>query len=346
MSGYIEQVLLNNVNYENDIIEKNKININDIIELISKNMEKKYFNKTVIEEFLDEYLNVDSKTNISQEQFFSAIQNNIINLDMINEFFKKKPTRIEIFELLVKIGFKGFETSIDSIINRGHVKYSDETINNFIKLHILNWNLSQDLKQDETPLDYLKRIYNLYYQSTSEVNLKLLKNKISSRYYTDILKLHSLILSKSIEINSELIKMFTDFLSRLYFDRDDGYNIKPFNLSKPFETENLDINTLFQNTPLQVNLFNFIEEQREPDWKKRTDSILIKKLLEIGKIFNSIGYKVIIVGSKFKTNSNNQGVWANIPYKFDEIYPNIIESYPKLPFNAINIYLEVDFECM
>ena len=346
MSGYIEKVLLNNVEYENDILEKNKININDIIELISKHMEKKYFNKTVIEEFLDEYLSVDSKPIISQEQFFSAIQNNIIDLDMINEFFKKKPTSIEIFELLVKIGFNGFEKSIDSMNNRGHVNYSDETINNFIKLHILNWNLSQDIKQDESPLDYLKRIYNLYYQSPNKVNLKLLKNKISSRYYVDILKFHSLIISKTIKINTELINSFTDFLNSLYFDRDDGYNILPLELSKPFETENLDINTLFQNTPLQVNLLSFIEEQRTPDWKKRTDLVLIKKLLEIGKIFNLIGHKVIIVGSEFKTNSNNQGVWVNIPYKFDEIYPNIIESDPKLPFNAINIYLEVDFECM
>ena len=114
-------------------------------------------------------------------------------------------------------------------------------------------------------------------------------------------------------------------------------------LSNIFETANLDINTLFQNTPLQINLFSFIEEQREPDCKKRTDLILIKKLLEVGKIFNLIGYRVIIMGSEFKINSNNQGVWSNTPYKFDDIYGELIKSYPRLPFNAINIYLEVDF---
>ena len=72
----------------------------------------------------------------------------------------------------------------------------------------------------------------------------------------------------------------------------------------------------------------------------------IKKLLEIGKIFNLIGHNVIIVGSDLTINSNNQCIWTNTPYKFDEVYSNIIKCYPKLPFNVINIYVEVEFECM
>lgn len=346
MSGYIEQILLNNVEYDIDYQQENKININNIIEYISKNIEKKHPNKTVIQEFVDEYLYFDSKLLISQKQFLNLIQNNIIDLEMIRKFIQTKPSKEEILNITIKNTMSVLEKFVNSLNDRGYSKYTDKTIDNFLKYFIINLNLALDMKQDDSSIDYLKRIYNIYYQPPSEINIKLLKNKISSRYYADILKLHSLILSKSIETNSEIIEMFTDFLKKLYFDRDDGYQISPLELSKPFETYNLDINILFLNTPYQVNLFDFVEEQREPDWKKRTDLILIKKLLEVGKIFNLIGYNVIIVGSDFKTNSNNQGFWLNTPYKFDHIYTNIIESYPKLPFNAINIYLEVDFECM
>ena len=259
-------------------------------------------------------LNIDSKTFISQEEFVSSIQNNIIDFGMIKKFIQTKPSKLEILDIRLR---------------------------NFIK----NCNLISDMKQDEIPIDYLKRIYNIYYNS-SKFNINLLKDNISWRFFTDILKFHSLILSKSIEINSEIIKMFINFLKGLYFDRDQGYDIQLLELSKPFETKNLDINTLFQNTPLQVNLITFLEKQREPDYKKRTDLVVIKKLLEIGKIFNLIGYNVIIVGSDLTINSNNQCIWTNTPYKFDEVYSNIIKCYPKLPFKVINIYVEVEFECM
>jgi hypothetical protein len=344
MPGYIEKVLLNNVNLENNNEITNKTSINDIIELISKTMIKKYSNKSMIDEFIDEYLKIDSTISFSYDIFTDLIENNIIDLEMIKRFLEKKPTKEEIFDIKMKNILIKIEKI--PILNRGFTKYSDETIANFIKYFILNCNLIQDFNQDETPLDYLKRIYNIYFPSSQEFPIKSLKNKFSSRFYGDLLKFHSLILSKSIETNGEIIKMFTDFLEKLYFDRDDGYKVKSFDFTKPFETINLDINTLFQNTPFQVNLFCFIEEQREPDYKIRTDLILIKKLLDIAKIFNLIGHDIIIISSQFKTNDNNQGMWLNIPYKFNDIYEELIKKYPKLPFNTINIYIQVDFDCL
>ena len=156
-----------------------------------------------------------------------------------------------------------------------------------------------------------------------------------------------MIKSKTIEPDVQITKLFIKFISDLYFDRDDGYSIKakPFDFTKPFETQNIDINTLFQNTEYQVNLFSFIENQREPNYKIRSDLTLIKKLFEVAKIFHLIGHSVIIVGSDFKTNEYNQGLWINTPYKFDEIYQTIIKDYPILPFNVVNIYLVVNFVC-
>lgn len=344
MSGYIEQVLLHNVEYEIDEIDKiNKTNkINEIVDFISKNITKKNNFKTVIDDFLDEYLSFDSKIFISRENFLNGINNNIIDLDAIKKFIQIKPTKEEIRCIVLSI--LNLEKLIDN--NPRRRKYTDKTICDFIKYFIVDLNLSHDIKKDETPVDYLKRIYSIYYKSPNVFKNNLLKNNKCTRYYIDVLKLHSLILSNCIDFNSEIIKMFTEFLCDLYFDRDDGYKMSPLELSKPFETINLDINTLFQNTVFQVNLFSFVEDQREPDSEKRTNLFLIEKLLKVGKIFNLIGHDVIIVGSKFKTNDYNQGVWVNTPYEFDEMYDEIMLNYPKLPFNSINIYIKVNFEAM
>jgi hypothetical protein len=342
MSGYIEKVLLNNVQIETNDLEKNSVNINDVIEIIEKNMPNRNFTKTLIDDFLENYLKIDN-VSITNEQFIRGLQNNTIQIEIIKNFLNQKPSKEQIGQLMVKIILDTFDKN--SYVNKGYVNYLDETINNFIKFHIINWNLSQDINHDESSLGYMERIYKIYYP-THKFNPKLLKNKISSRFFSDILKFHSLIKFNKIDTNEDIVKMFTDFLHDLYYDRDDGYGVKPFDFTKPFETANLDIYSLFLNTPLQVNLYDFLEEQREPDYKIRTDLILLEKLLKISKIFNLIGHKVIIVGSEFKTNSNNQGIWKNTPYKFDDIYEKILREYPKLPFNVINIYLEMDNECL
>lgn len=340
MSGYIEQILKNN---NIDIYHYDKIQtinkINYTIELISKNMIEIKNDKNIIEEFLQEYLNID------YDSFIFGIEENIITQEMIIKFLQTKPNKKELdtINCIINLKKKYNEFKCANFVN-----YTDTVIDNFITQLIFNYNLEMDLnfELNETPINYLKRTLELYNQT---FNIDILKNKISSRYYADILNFHSLNLSKKIDVNEEIIKTFFDFLSNLYFDRDDGYKITPFELDepyKPFETYNLDINTLFQNTKYQVNLFSFLEEQRTPNHKIRTDLVIIKKLFQIAKIFNLIGHKVIVIGSEFSINDIGQGYWTNTPYAFDDIYEKYLNKLPKLLFQITNIYLIVDFYCI
>ena len=343
MSDYIKKILVNNtnvvkktenneINEINEINENNEINeINEIKEIISTEMIKKQ------EKNMEEFIKKNFE--INYESFIIGIEKKIITLDMILKFIEIKPNKKEKIEIYAEICKK----LVDEIKNKGFINYTDETIDNFIRYFILSLDLELDILCNETSISYLKRILNLY---NINLNIKLLKNKISSRYYIDVLKLHSLIKSKKMYIDKNIKEKFIDFLEKLYFDRDSGYEKESLDLENENSTNNLDINTLYQNRKYQVNFYSFMEEQETPNYKIRTDLKVIKELLEIGKIFNLIGHNVVIIGSEFEKDLNGQGLWKNRPYKFDEIYEKIIKNYPKLLFAAINIYLIVDFECM
>ena len=89
----------------------------------------------------------------------------------------------------------------------------------------------------------------------------------------------------------------------------------------------------------------FIEEQRQPSAELRTDLKLFYKFINISKIFDAIGFKVIVMCSKFGINKNNQTCIINKPYKFNEIH-NFDLLLNRYTINCINFYLDVDFECL
>ena len=89
----------------------------------------------------------------------------------------------------------------------------------------------------------------------------------------------------------------------------------------------------------------FIENQRQPSVELRTDIKLFYKFINISKIFDAIGFKVIVMCSKFGINNNNQTCIINKPYKFNEI-DNFDLLLNKYTINCINFYLDVDFECL
>jgi len=92
-------------------------------------------------------------------------------------------------------------------------------------------------------------------------------------------------------------------------------------------------------------LICFIENQRQPSVELRTDIKLFYKFINISKIFHAIGFKVIVMCSKFGINNNNQTCIINKPYKFNEI-DNFDLLLNKYTINCINFYLDVDFECL
>ena len=67
--------------------------------------------------------------------------------------------------------------------------------------------------------------------------------------------------------------------------------------------------------------------------------------VNISKIFDAIGFKVIVMCSKFGINKNNQTCIINKPYKFNEIH-NFDLLLNRYTINCINFYLDVDFECL
>lgn len=223
---------------------------------------------------------------------------------------------------------------------------------------IEKYNLRLNMIEGETSVDYVKRICKMYYPYL-KYDIFLLTKSYAMMYCSSMLKFHSIkiqgLLSEIMQnlplglankLNmDEITTMFLNFHRDLHFDRDDGYRIALFDFSKPFETMNLDINTLFQNTPTQVNLICFIEEQRTPNYNLRTNIELLYKLVIVGKIFSLIGYNMKVIGSDIKINQFNQAYWLNTPYNFDDIYEDLLKSYPTMPFNTINIYACVDFEC-
>ena len=134
MCDFVKQILLNNVEYEKDEKDDKTLpNINEIIELISQNITKKYTDKTIIEEFLDDYLKIDNDIFVSEDELFRGIQNNIINTQMIKNYLENKPTDEEIKNIKIKIITHDLKTNTKSLFGNNLIKYTDETINNFIK---------------------------------------------------------------------------------------------------------------------------------------------------------------------------------------------------------------------
>lgn len=344
MSANFESILLELTNNEFYSKKQNELDINlDILEyvqIINVNMKREFLHLSIVDEFIEKYFKFDDKIIIEYKDFINAIKDKIITKEILYQLLNNE---ISSREIQFKISINGLNISISEMTNYGKINCSDKLVYDFLKLTIINWNLESDIAINETELEYLNRINKIYFPDRI-IAIKELKNKICLRYYSDILKIHSL-LSFNL-IDKKIINKFFEYLSLLFYDRDDGYDNKKINLDKPFDTTDLNIYTLLQNTEYQVNLFCFKEEQQEPNYKIRTDIILIKELLEIGRIFNLLNYDVIILGSNLKTNKNNQGYWENIPYKFNSIYKTIIEKYPILPFNMINIYLQVDFRCL
>jgi len=345
MSGYIESVLLDNVELEQKITQDYLMTQPKLLEyiyLIKKYMEKENLKLSYIEEFIEKYFKFDNKIIIDYDTLMLGIKNQTLTKEIVENILTTKPDYNQISKIKLNIRIKKMSDSINNFINKNQNNYIDKTICDFLRIIMVDYNLESDQDPNSTEIEYLQKIYNIYYPN-KKINTKSLKNKVAVRYFVDILKLHSILTHKIISSDSEIIKMFLDFLSELYFDRDE-YKTIPLDLEKQSNTKNIDINTLFQNTTYQVNMFSFCEKQREPDYKIRSDLVLMKKLLQVGKIFNLIGHDVIIIGSNFKTDENNQGYWENNPNKFDDIIDSIMKEYPKLPFNQINIYIQVDFD--
>ena len=136
------------------------------------------------------------------------------------------------------------------------------------------------------------------------------------------------------------MKMFMTMIDDLYFDRDDGYRTSSLNLTDSTASYDLNLFESMQNREKQVNLICFLESQREPDPKLRSDIYTIKKLFSIGKIFKMLGYKVVILGSQLFTDENNNACWRHIPHELNDECEELLTVYPT---NTINVYLDVDF---
>ena len=227
--------------------------------------------------------------------------------------------------------------------------YTDNDFDNKITNITIELDLTYDILENESTQEYLLRIldkYNRGLKNLDEIDKKsFLKCKSHFNYLHDFLKFHSAIINGQIEITQDIILTFTDFLTKLYFDRDDGYYIEQLDLTNSFSTFDINANTLLQNTRHEVNLICFFESQREPDYKLRTDSKIFNMLLKIGWIFNFIGHDVIILGSDIHIDKLNRLYWIHIPYKFNDIYNRIIENPVQL-HNLMNIYIQVNFDCM
>ena len=250
----------------------------------------------------------------------------IENNDNLNEFYRR---------LILKISLRRLNKTFDLKTTN----YNDEIIYNFIDFCLIKYEIE---KIDETSFECLTRICSIY--NVSKPVIKKLKNRNIQKFYTNVIQSHSFIIKNEISKNID-IKQFFNFLELLYFDRDDGYRIPPLDLNNISETTNLNLYEYFQNTPKQVNLICFIEEQKQPSAELRTDIKLFYKFINISKIFDAIGFKVIVMCSKLGINKNNQTCIINKPYKFNEIH-NFDLLLNRYTINCINFYLDVDFECL
>ena len=205
--------------------------------------------------------------------------------------------------------------------------------------HIKKENLEYDMNDDKGAYNYMLRIYKNYYPKSSIDSVDLIK-KLLIKYLENILSVHSLIMYKKINYDKEIIDMFFNFLSDLYYDRDEGYKTEPLDLTKEIITNNMDLYTFMLNKERQVNLICFLEEQLKPNHTKRSDIITLSKLFDVGNIFDMIGYKVVVLGSEIQCQ-NNVCVWIHKPHKLNSNKYYLLSKYPT---NCLNIYLDVDFD--
>ncbi len=324
----------------------------DLLKLISEYMVREHMELTLEEEFkkkcidnynisFDDFLNLFEKGYISQKQ----------TIDLITKNLEEKECHLlNSLNVLCTLTADIFNENDELKFN-----YSEKTIDTFLNYLIINNYLSPDKKFEETPLDYINRVYNLYYSDNINWKHKDLRGSNKARFIGNLLRFHSLkingntdtsenTLLSSILSNQLYTIVFTYMLYDFCFDRDGGLDIKPFDLTKSFESTDPNIYDLFQNTPNQVNLICFFEDQRTPCHNVRKDIQLLECLINVGMIFNAIGFSVKIVGSNFKINKYNQLEWTHTPFDIKEIYNDLMKDFPNLPFNLINVYVEVDFE--
>ena len=307
----------------------------DLLNLISEYMVREHMELTLEEEFkkkcidnynisFDDFLNLFEKGYISQKQTIDLITKNL------EEDESHLLNSLNVFCALTRNVFDIFNENNELKFN-----YSEKTIDTFLNYLIINNYLSFDKKFEETPLDYINRVYNLYYSDNTNWKYKDLRGSNKARFIGNLLRFHSLkingntdtsenTLLSSILSNQLYTIVFTYMLYDFCFDRDDGCNIKPFDLTKSFESTDPNIYDLFQNTPNQVNLICFFEEQRTPCNNVRKDIQLLECLINVGMIFNAIGFSVKIVGSNFKINKYNQLEWTHTPFDIKEIYNDTV----------------------
>lgn len=354
MTEYIQQIVPNAV-----IINENiniESNVDKITHLIKAKFETEFdtdylknFYKTFIEnncnEFTFELFIECIKNDAVDENFIMEIKNKKNNLSELQKFLNKKITNIKI-----KNSIKEIEKCIKKLTDIEITNYTDETIYNFISTLIENFNLGSELNENEDSIDYLLRVYKIYHKK-SELNknklIKFLKNKYLSKYFSNVLCIHSLYKLNLLDLDKNEIEEFFKFMDMLYFDRDDGYcrddKFESFDMNNCSKTSNIDLYHYFQNTEKQVNLISFIEEQNTPNPKLRTNYDLIKKLFKYGKLFDLLSYNVVVMCSEFIIE-NKLGYWKNIPINIKNI-TDFDELTINYPVNCINIYLDVDFHC-
>lgn len=196
------------------------------------------------------------------------------------------------------------------------------------------------------------------YEGNFDYNKTVLINCFTSttpgaKYYHDLILFHSIVKNNYQSIDVDDFKKYFDeklfykCLSDLYFDRDDGYGKSSIDLTKTTTLQNLDIYTYFQNTPLQINLFTFLEEQRTPNYLVRNDNTVLIKLLYIAKMFEALKFSIVVVCSKFTNDTNNKPYYLNTPFEFNMFFDMyVIKKHNFVIGDIINIYLIAEFHCL
>lgn len=370
------------VQYENI----NNIDINEeYIEIINLIKEKMSFdnnndkdnNYQEITSYLDIFLKKYFK-NCDEETFFNLIKNGFVTKAFVSNILNSKNDYDN--------NDDNIDMRYNIILGNSNTKlnYDYKTLLTFLRIIITNYDLDKEYSLlgfgvDEE-IDYLLFIHNNYYKHQLNKNtiVKLLNDNILSRYYADLLKfrsfekkiynyelenmffnsslkdidLNSVINLKKKDLvkfkyNSKIIKNFLMCLNNLYFDREDGYETKPLDLSKETIIEGLDLYKIMTNRSKQVNLINFFEVEGQTNIKLRNDPNMLKDLLVIGEIFYKLKYNVYIVGAILETipitTTTENSYWRIIPHKFDLNYQDIISKYTT---NTTWIYLDVDFEAL
>lgn len=348
MSSYIEKnvpvIKYENVNEDSNkeiisIIKLIKTNINT-----TKNHDKKNNNnndndkiKSYLEIFMEKYRYFD---NHDEESFISKIKDGSINVDAIKNIINSKPCANPMTYF-----------DIETYYNHPNKKkYSDETIKTFIEITIENYGLDDDYKFNASinnlsdAIEYLMFVVNELDKTKIKRDLliKLLNYNLFSKYYSDLLKYYSYQLKIiDTDFNKNIKDKFVQCIKCLYFDRSDGYNTNPLDLTKETIISNLDLYTEMSNRRKQVNLICMFEEEKEPNIKNRNNPKMLKELLMVGEIFHKLKYNVYIVGAIQEINSETNTLhWRIIPHKFVLDYHDIVSKYST---NTTWIYLDVDF---